>query len=343
MSAGADGKEMRFLVVGLGSMGKRRVRNLKALGFSDILGFDPRPDRRDEAEQKYGIATIADWTEAEARSVDAWIISTPPDTHLDFGFKALERGTAFFTEANVTDDRGPEMIRRLGETGIVGCPSCTMRYYPGPKKIRELIGSGAIGKPLLLTYHSGQWLPDWHPWESYKDFYVSKRATGACREIVPFELTWLREWFGDVAEIACMRGKLTDLDCDIDDAYQLLLKFSSGMLGHMLIDVISRPAFRVFRLNGSQGSIEWSHAENTVKLWTAAAEANKYDLEVFDLGSGTVEAGYIHAEEPYVQEMRDFVAAVRRERPWPHSFAMDEEVLDLLVKAEASSEAGAFR
>jgi predicted dehydrogenase len=48
---------MKCLVVGLGSMGKRRIRNLRALGLADIVGVDPRADRRDEAAQKYGVAT----------------------------------------------------------------------------------------------------------------------------------------------------------------------------------------------------------------------------------------------------------------------------------------------
>ena len=43
---------MKFLIVGLGSMGKRRVRNLQRLGMTDITGFDPRADRRDEAAGK---------------------------------------------------------------------------------------------------------------------------------------------------------------------------------------------------------------------------------------------------------------------------------------------------
>ncbi|MEO5374465.1 MAG: Gfo/Idh/MocA family oxidoreductase [Alphaproteobacteria bacterium] len=331
---------MRFLIVGLGSMGKRRVRNLKRLGVTDITGFDPRADRRAEAAAAYGIETVGDWAAAEALAVDAWVISTPPDTHLDYGFKALDRGIAFFAEASVTDERAPEMIRRLKETGGVGCPSCTMRYYAGPRKIKELVASGVIGRPLMMTYHVGQWLPDWHPWESYKDFYVSKRATGACREIVPFELTWLVDILGDVDAVTCMRGKVSDLDCDIDDVYQLLLKFRSGLSGHLAVDVVARPAVRMFRLNGREGTIEWDHGQNVVRLWTATGEANKYDLQVFDLAAGTVEAGYIHAEEPYVDEMRDFVAAVRRERPWPYPFESDEHVLSLLVRAERSSDEG---
>ena len=49
---------MRFLVVGLGSMGKRRVRCLLALKDKNIAGFDLRKDRVKEAQKKYNIKFI---------------------------------------------------------------------------------------------------------------------------------------------------------------------------------------------------------------------------------------------------------------------------------------------
>ncbi len=327
---------MKFLVVGLGSMGKRRVRNLQRLGYKDITGFDPRAERRQEAQEKYGIQVVGEWSAAEQLAVDAWIISTPPDTHLDYGFKAAERGIHFFTEANVTDPRAEKMIKTLKKTGTVGAPSCTMRFYAGPKKIKEVLESGAIGKPLLFTYQTGQYLPDWHPWESYKDFYVSKRETGACREIVPFELAWLIPLFGKVKTLTSLKDKVTDLDADIDDVYQLLMRFEQGISGHLLVDVVARPAVRLIRINGSEGTVEWDHSANQARIWTTA----KKEWEVIDFSVGTVEAGYIHSEEPYVDEMAAFVAAVKGEAPWPYSYEEDEEILDLLVQAEASSDSG---
>ena len=41
---------LKIIVVGLGSMGKRRIRNLLKLGYCDIIGFDPRDDRRKETK-----------------------------------------------------------------------------------------------------------------------------------------------------------------------------------------------------------------------------------------------------------------------------------------------------
>ena len=69
---------MRFLIVGLGSMGKRRIRNLKYLKAGEIIGFDTMEVRRKEAEEKYGIKTFDDFDKAMKEQPDAFIISTPP-------------------------------------------------------------------------------------------------------------------------------------------------------------------------------------------------------------------------------------------------------------------------
>ena len=137
-----------------------------------------------------------------------------------------------------------------------------------------------------------------------------------------------------------MRDKVTDLDCDIDDVYHLLLRFKSGMLGHLLVDVVSRPAFRLFRINGSEGSLDWNHATNSVRLWTPSGRANDYNETVFNFDMVRQEAGYIHSDQPYEREIADFLAAIKSERPWPFSFEKDEAVLELLVRAEKSSDQG---
>ena len=78
-------------------------------------------------------------------------------------------------------------------------------------QIRDLLNKNIIGQPLSFIYHSGQYLPDWHPWEDYRKFYVSKRETGACREIVPFELVWLIDLFGKVKTVTGRKSKISNL------------------------------------------------------------------------------------------------------------------------------------
>jgi predicted dehydrogenase len=95
---------MKFLVVGLGSMGKRRVRNLQALGYKDIAGFDPREDRRKEAAEKYGIAIFDDVTRAlDDFKPDALVVSTGPKYHMDYAWLAEGKGLHCFIEASVLE------------------------------------------------------------------------------------------------------------------------------------------------------------------------------------------------------------------------------------------------
>src|SRR3982751_4152764 len=102
---------MRFLIVGLGSMGKRRIRNLQHLKAGEIAGFDPRADRRDEAKSKYAIPTFEDFDQAVATfRPDALIISTPPDLHVRYAKLAIANNRHFFAEASVVDHEMDELI-----------------------------------------------------------------------------------------------------------------------------------------------------------------------------------------------------------------------------------------
>lgn len=329
---------MKFLVTGLGSMGKRRVRNLQYLKAGAIVGFDPREDRRREASEKYDIETFSDFDEAFERfNPDAVIVSTPPDLHVRYAKLALLNNRHYFSEASVVDDEMDALLRLSKERPrVVAAPSCTLRYHPSIQAIKRIVTEGDFGKPLLFTYHSGQWLPDWHPWEDYRSFYVAKRATGACREIVPFELSWLTWLLGPVETVSGLRAKLSMLDVDIDDAYQVLLKFRSGLLGHLLVDVIARTPVRLFRLCSERATVEWDAALKRVRLFRAGAE----DWENIPEPERIQEPGYVYAENMYIEEMRDFVAACRGEKQWGYTLEEDVTTLGLLTAIERSSDEG---
>jgi len=75
---------VKFLVIGLGSMGKRRIRCLKNLGYNDIVGIDPREDRMKEVVKKYGIEVHKKLSDVSLGKIDVMVISTPPDMHLEY-------------------------------------------------------------------------------------------------------------------------------------------------------------------------------------------------------------------------------------------------------------------
>lgn len=332
------GAALKFLVVGLGSMGKRRVRNLRALGYAGVAGFDPRQDRVAEAVEKYSISPFGNFDAAlEQFRPDALVISTPPRHHMTYAEAGFERGLPCFIEASVTEpDRILKLHQRAEKTPVLIAPSCTMRFYPGPRKVKELIGAGAIGRPLNINYHTGQWLPDWHPWEDIRDYYVSERESGAAREIVPFELTWLNDIFGAAEPLACAKAKLSDMAADIDDIYHCLLRYPAGVLASVTVEVLSRPrAARELNVIGTEGRLVFSGDENCVRY----SSLEHPEWVRFDLGKGSVEKGYVNPEEPYVEELGRFIQAVEsgRKAHYPHTLIDDAMILKTLCRLEELS------
>jgi predicted dehydrogenase len=228
-----------------------------------------------------------------------------------------------------------ELIAVCKNKKIVAAPSCTMRFQPSIKKMKELVDGKVIGNILLFTHHSGQYLPDWHPWEDYRKFYVAKKATGAAREIVPFELVWLEWVFGEIDTVSCFKGKLSNLEIDIDDVYQALLRFKNKVVGNMLVDVVSRIAERTCEIYGEKGNIRWEWGSG-VKVYTVDDKKWKEYAEQ----AGTKVAGYDEkiAEEPYIEEIGTFVKAVKGEVRYPYTLEEDKRILDVLKDLEKSSD-----
>lgn len=326
---------MRFLIVGLGSMGKRRIRNLTALNADELLGFDPREDRRRDVQRDYQVPVYADFDEAMAAKPDAVVISTPPELHAAYVRAAVAERCHWFSEVGVGTAGLEELARLTAAAGVVGAPSCTLRFHPIVREMKRLVDADAIGRILTFSSHSGQYLPDWHPWEDYRSFWASSRHTGACREQFVLEAIWLTWVLGPIRGIACFKGKLTDLDTTIDDAYQIIVRLERGTLGHVMLDVISRVPFRNGRCFGEQGVIEWSLTDRRLR-WFLAGE-NRWQ----EFGTeGQLQQGYVHAEEMYVREMEQFVSAVRCEAAWPFTLVDEFRIQAALEAAERSATAG---
>jgi len=326
---------LKFLIVGLGSMGKRRIRNLKHLNQNDVIGFDISEERCKEVSEKYGIKTFDDISNALEEQPNAMIISTPPDQHMKYAKIAIQKRIHFFTEASVVQEEMDDVINSLHSLDLVGLPSCTLRYHPIVLHVNDILNSGKIGKPLSFLYHSGQYLPDWHPWEDYRNYYVSKRGTGACREIVPFELVWITQIFGEIGSVSAFKRKVSKLDVDIDDIYSIIFEFKNTMMGNLTVDVITRVPYRQLKILGEDGVILADWLEKSLKYFRK--ETGWTNLKVDD---GLAEKNYIYGEQMYVTEMENFIKAIKKEIKQPYTFEEDLKILKILDAIEKSSDLG---
>lgn len=335
---------MKVLIVGLGSMGKRRIRCLEALGFAgaDIAGFDLREDRRAEVAQKHGVSVFAEFDSAIADfGPDALVISVPPDVHHLYMTRAAELKLPYFVEASVVDNDMEQTIRQRDEAGIVAAPSATLLFHPAVSRVKELVESGRLGKISNILHHAGQYLPDWHTYEGVDEYYVSNPATSGGREIVPFELTWLVGVFGFPRRVAGMFRKTIDIKGaeEIDDTYNCLLDYGDHLL-NLSVDVVSRAGTRRLLINGDRAQLRWDWDEGEIRIFDP--ETGKWEAETYEMMTAADGYNANIGDNMYIEELGRFLAMVRGEATFPNSLEKDLAVLRTLYAIEKSDREGRF-
>ena len=262
---------MRVIVIGLGSMGKRRIRLMR--GFfpgCEICGVDSRQDRREEAEKLYGIDTCPDLDQAiRTFCPEAAFVCTAPLAHSAIIRSLLSHGISVFTEINLVTDGYDENTSLAREKGVTLFLSSTPLYREEMRWIEDHVHS--LASPVWYRYHVGQYLPDWHPWENYKNFFVGDSRTGGVREILAIEFPWLESAFSEVAGFSAVSSKLTELSVGYDDSLALILKHRNGTVGSLLIDVVSRKAVRDLEIIGEQTYVRWSGSPDSLICYDPAA------------------------------------------------------------------------
>ncbi|MCW5697431.1 MAG: Gfo/Idh/MocA family oxidoreductase [Bauldia sp.] len=334
---------MKVLVIGLGSMGLRRIGNLRRQGRPmEIHAVDPRPERGERAAGRFPVTVHPTLADALRIGPDAALVCTPPLAHMPVMTVLVGEKVPFLVEASVVDDGLAGIIEATRRSGLVALPSCTMRFHPAISAIRRLlVEERYLGEDLAgcaFNYHMGQYLPDWHPHEDVAAFYVGNRETSGSREMVCFENVWLSWLFGPPTAVACLADKKTAIDADIEDVFQLLLRYGSGASGSMMIDVISRVPYRSLRIASESGIIEWSARENVLRCYSAGRKAW---TDLTAVADEDYRGGNFSGEEMYDREIAAFLAALDGDADaFPYSFEEDRLILSLLRRALASARDG---
>jgi predicted dehydrogenase len=327
---------VRAGVAGLGSMGRRRVRDLLALGHQ-VLGYDTRPDRCAAAAGDFGIRTVTSPQELLEGGADgrlqALVISTPPDRHVEYYERALRAGLPFFSEANILTPAPAWFAQRAAEPAVLGYPSATMRFDPLVGALRERLAELGAEGLRSIHYTGGDYLPRWHPYERYDEFYAgAARATGGVRESVPFELDWVCWLLGPVAAVQALRTARAQWRTDIDDTYLLLLELESGVVGSVTMELHQQAPFKLVRV---------AHREQSFTFDMLSGESTVHRLGPDDRAvSEPFGPGAVDREQVYLSEIRAFLEALAGGRPYPKSWREDRHLSDVLCAAELSGQSG---
>lgn len=327
---------MNILVIGLGSMGRRRIRLIKEMyPMYDIYGVDKRKDRREEVEKQFGIKTLSCLEcISNKNSIDVAFVCTSPLSHYFIIRECLENKWNVFTELNLVSDGYYENIKLAEKNRCTLFLSSTFLYREEIKYIKKNVDN--IHKWNYI-YHIGQYLPDWHPWESFKDFFIGNKSTNGCREIMAIELPWLIKTFGKIDKFNVISDKITGLNIDYNDNYMIQFIHKNGNKGTLIVDVVSPVAVRNLDVYTEQNYFSWKGTPESLY---------QYDSETRKLKSVILnekkehEKGYSSfiTENAYRNEIREFMAVLGGKKQAIYGFKDDLNVLNLIDELEKKIE-----
>jgi len=270
---------MKFLIAGLGSIGRRHFRNLIALGEKDIVLLRTRKATLPEDELA-GYPVETDIHEAlKIHKPDAVIVANPTSLHLDVAIPAAEAGCAILLEKPISDslDRLDALQQAAQKSGCKILVGFQFRYHPTLNKARELIQENAIGKVLTVHAHWGEYLPQWHPWEDYRQSYAARdNLGGGVIRTLTHPLDYLRCLMGEIESLWSFNGHISPLELDVEDIAEIGLKFMNGAVGGVHLNYVQRPPRHTLEIVGTQGTLRWDNADGVLQLQKFPAPFGSY-------------------------------------------------------------------
>lgn len=323
---------MKVLIVGLGSMGKRRGRILRSVKpDAELCGVDLTESRRKEAED-LGIRAYDSISGAlAAEHPDCAFVCTAPITHAKIIDELLDAGLPVFTELNLVSDGYDALTAKAAEKGVPLFLSSTMLYRAETQYIKAQVQ--AFKKSVNYIYHIGQYLPDWHPWENYKNFFVGDKRTGGVREIFAIDLPWLLDAFGPVKHVYVEKDKLSELEIDYPDTYFVTLRHENGVKGILAVDVVSPKAVRNFEVFGEGLHLFWEGNPKTLARYDAAAK-DKVPVQTYESFEHDARYSDNIVENAYGDEIVNFFGVLDGTQQPRWSFEKDKAVLELIERIE---------
>ncbi len=309
---------MKALVIGLGAIGQRHVRNLRTLRGNQIefLAYRVRrlshtitpqltADSEHDVEQALGIQTFDNLAVALEQKPDIALICNPTSLHVPAALQAIRADCHLFVEKPLSDslagteDLAGELERRR-RVGLVGYQ---MRFHPCLRRARELLAATAIGNIIAVHAHIGEDLRTWHQYEDYRQSYAARADLGGGAILTQIhEIDYLYWFFGAPRRLFAVGGHLSRLELDVEDTASMLMDYDEHGR-HVPVYVhqnyLQRPAKRTLEIIGDAGTI--------------AMDLRAPSLNVFDARGHVTEAKTYDAFERnhlFLDEMRHFLNCV---------------------------------
>ncbi len=245
----------RLVIVSLGAIGRRHLRNArKLLPDAEILVLRRAPGPAPEGADRQTDSLA----EAVAFAPDLAILATPAPFRAESAGAFLDAGAQLFLEKPIAATAREAMalsaaIKRSGRKAAIGY---NLRFVPVVAEARQRIMDGEIGAPRLARFEVGQYLPDWRPETDYREGVSAQRSLGGGALLELSHELDLAHWFlGPPERVTAVAGRISSLKINVEDHATVILEHR-GHVAVAQMDFLQRTPRRRILVSGEDGAIE---------------------------------------------------------------------------------------
>jgi len=327
--------EIGIGIIGGGYMGKAHAVAMQAVGAVFDTALRPRLEMvaasSDASAARYAKSfgftrSTGDWRTLVADPrIEAVIIASPPETHLDIIRAVAAQGKPVFCEkplgASFEDARA--MVKVAEGAGLVNMIGFNYIRTPATQFARKLIAEGAIGD---VTWFRGEHTEDFYADPDAPATWRAKGQSNGCMgDLAPHMVNAALSLIGPVgsvmAEIETVHETRGGDRVENDDQGQIMCRFAGGAMGHLFFSrtATGRKMGYIYEVTGTKGAIRFNQEDQNA-IWLYKAEGPEAERGFKKILTGPAHPDYLpfcqgpgHGtgyQDQIIIEARDFLAAI---------------------------------
>ena len=271
---------INVLILGLGSIGQRHLRNLNKLDkgikfFAYRKKFNtPALNNNNKVlnsnlKKKYNISYIKNLSEIKKLNIDCAFICTPSSHHAKEASFLIKNNISCFIEKPVaTNFSQINKLSKIAESkpNVTTMVGYQLKFNPIIHYLEKIINreNSIIGKILNVDISHGEHIDDFHPYETYKGGYAAvKKLGGGVILSQIHEIDYFLSFFQQfkIIKLNSLCSKVSDLEIDVEDLFtsSFLLekknKKKNKLICSLTLNYFERPKRRQIRIIGTKGSL----------------------------------------------------------------------------------------
>ena len=256
-------------MVGLGSIGVRHLNNLHTLGIRELGAVRTRNLPPPAEIIPKDVTIFHDLDLALSQKFDLVVVANPTFLHLETLVSALKAGSHVYVEKPIAHEKRllPELTRYTTLNGPKVLVGCQLRMHPGLQKIEEWIRQDRLGKIYSVQVDLGEYLPDWHTWEDYRQSYAARADQGGGVVLTLIhELDYLHWLFGKPKTVFAIGGHRTSLEITVEDTALITFETERNICVQLRMDYWRKPPVRHMNIVAEKAIVDWDYPARLTTL-----------------------------------------------------------------------------